>query len=123
MVRVVVEIHFVADIQTQSDRPEMPFKAATGIESPRHVVLAQTGDRAREGSEGRGRIIQAEINESAFSGNKWLDSVSTEVDARPKQPMDHPQIGALNNHVTRRVVRETFGESSAEVVRHFGFKL
>ena len=76
MVRVVVEIHFVADIQTQSDWPEMPFKTATGIESPHHVVFAQTGDRTGEGSKCRRRIIQAEIDEPAFSGNKWLNRVS-----------------------------------------------
>src|ERR1035437_4825345 len=70
IVRAVVEIHFVANIETQTDRPEMPFKTATGIESPHHVVIAQTGNRARESSKCGGRIIQAEIDETAFGGNK-----------------------------------------------------
>src|SRR6202166_3756466 len=71
-VRAIVEIHFVADIQPQSDRPEVPFQTATSIESPHHVIFAQTGDRARKRSECRGRIIQAEIDEPAFSGNEGV---------------------------------------------------
>ena len=62
VVRVVVEIHFVANIQTQSNRPEMPFKTATGIESPGHVIFAQPRNRTREGPKCRWRIIQAEID-------------------------------------------------------------
>src|ERR1700674_3388791 len=123
VVRVVVEIHLVADIQTQSNRPEMPFKTATGIESPRHVVFAQTGDRTREGSKCRRRIIQAEIDEPAFSGNEWLNGVSTQVDARPKQAMNYPQIGTLDRYRPGGIVDEAFGERPAEVVGHFSLKL
>ncbi len=82
--RAIVEIHFVADIQPQSDRPEMPFQTATGIESPHHVIFAQTGDRARKRSKRRGRIIQAEIDEPAFSSNEGLNGVSSQVNARSK---------------------------------------
>src|ERR1700730_11934593 len=123
MVCVVVEIHFVADIQTQSDGPEMPFKTATSIEGPHHVVFAQTGNRAREGSKCRWRIIQAEIDETAFRGNKGLKGVPAQVDAGPNQPVDHAQIRALDRNRARGIVGETFGKGSAEVVRHFGFKL
>src|ERR1700732_5117245 len=78
VVGVVVEIHFVSDIQTQSNGPEMSFKTAAGIEGAGDVGFAQTGDRASERPKCRGRIIQAEIDKPAFRGNKRLNGVSTQ---------------------------------------------
>ncbi len=76
MVRPVVEIHLVADVQTQADRSEMPFKSATGIESPHHVFSPQIQRQSSRTFESYWGIVQAEIDKSALSGKKWLNGVA-----------------------------------------------
>ena len=114
---------FTGHINVDGPKERRQAKNAAGVERPHHVVLAQAGNRARESSKGRGRIIQPEIDDPTLGGNEWLNSVSTEIDARPKQTVNHPQISALKGYRAGGIVSETFGEGFAEIVGHFSFQL
>ena len=75
VVGVVVEIHFVADIQAQTYRSCVPFEPASRIEGAHDVVVTQAGDGAGKSPEGGRRVVQPEIYEPAFGGYERLNSV------------------------------------------------
>lgn len=50
VVRAVVKIHFIADVQAQANRAYVAFQAATGIKSPHHVVITEVLHAADEGA-------------------------------------------------------------------------
>src|SRR5580693_7616975 len=72
VMRAVVEINIIADVQAQPDRAEMAFEAATGIEQAVDVSGAETFDSAGEGVERGWTIVKSKIHESTFYGDEGM---------------------------------------------------
>src|SRR5450755_1167417 len=108
MMRPIREIHFVPDIKSQSYRSDMSLQPASWIKTSDQIVAAKPGNRTGKSSQRSGSIVESKIYESALRGHKRLDPVRPQIDARPEQPMQYAQIGALKNYVAVRIVGEPF---------------
>lgn len=123
VVRAVVEIDFVADVETQADRPEMTLQSPARIEHTVDIVGAEAVDATEESSEGGGSGIDTEIDEAAFQRDKWLDSVMTDVNFGAKFSVENAHIRARKRDRTGAGIGEPFRERLVEVVADLSFQL
>ena len=95
MVRAVVEIHLVADIEAQADRSEVTLQAAARIQDTVHTIAAQAVHRAEERADRRRRVAQLKVNESALEGDERLNGVMSDVDLGAEFAVQDAQPGTL----------------------------
>src|ERR1700687_2976708 len=119
----VVEIDFIANIETQPYWSKMCLKPAAWIENPVHVLCAQTGHRTCEGVKSCRPGIEAEVHETSFDGNKGTNCSVPCLDLRTKHSVQDPEIAALQGDRRRNatVIGKTFGERLLEVIVQFRF--
>ncbi len=86
VVRSIIEVHLVAHIESHADRADVRFKTAAGVESANHVILAQSGHRTGERSEGGRRIVQPEVDEATFGRHERLNVMFSDVHPRTENP-------------------------------------
>jgi hypothetical protein len=66
----VVEVHFVADVESKADRTEMALQSATGVQHPVYIVCTQSAYGAKEGSQRGWRVVDSKIDEAALQRNE-----------------------------------------------------
>jgi hypothetical protein len=123
VVRAVVEIDFVADVEAQADRPEMTLQSSARIEHTVDVVGAEAVDATEESSESGGSGFDTEIDEATFQRDKWLDGVMTDVNFGAKFSVENAQMGARKRDRTGAGIGEPFRERLVEVVARLSFQL
>jgi hypothetical protein len=73
MVRSVVEVDFLTDVEAQADRSQMRLQSAAAIKHAVSIVGAQAVDAAQESSHGGGSRVEAEVGEAAFQRDeRWM---------------------------------------------------
>jgi len=75
VVRAAIEIHFVADIESQANRPEAPLESAAWVEDTTHIFGAQILYRTGKRIEGRGSRVKTRIEDASFYRNKCPNRV------------------------------------------------
>src|ERR1700687_20696 len=119
--RSVRENNFVANIDSQPDGAKKRFGSASRIESPAYVIRSQVVDTARKTGERSRTRIETKICEAAFHGNENADGPRG-LDLWTEQAMKDFYVGTLCGDRAGSVVK-SFGESTAEIVRHFRLDL
>ena len=85
VVSAMIEIDFIADIEPNTDRPDMALQAAAWIKRAHDVVIPEILDIAEEGTNGRRRAAEMSIQETAFDGYEWMKIGMPESNLRPEQ--------------------------------------
>src|SRR5947209_11996747 len=66
VVRSTVEIDFIAHIQAQSNRTEVPLQAAARVQHTAHITAPQSVDAAEEGSDSSRSVVETRVAEATF---------------------------------------------------------
>src|SRR5450755_2014504 len=123
VMRAVVEIDFIADVQSQADWSQVPLQSSSGIENATYVIGAQVVGAAEERSQGGRSAVQTEIDEATLQRYERLNGVVANIDLRSKLAVKHAQVRARKRHRARAGIRESFGKGLIEVVAHLPLKL
>jgi hypothetical protein len=94
VVRAVIKIHFIPDIEANADRSKMSLQPTAWVENPTYVIGAQAIDAADESSDRGGSAIEPKINEAAFEGDEGLNRVTTDVQSRPEFTVQSAKVCA-----------------------------
>ena len=86
-----LEVDFVADINPQTDGPEISLDAATRIDDTNHVIGAKTANRARKRRKSNRSRRKHEIVAATFYSNKGPEGSATGLKLRTDHAMQNPQ--------------------------------
>jgi hypothetical protein len=124
VVRAVVEIDLIADVEPQSDYSPMRFDAAPRIHRGVPVRPAKGGNRTGECVKRRRSRVKAEVHEAALNRQEQTDRSVTRLNRRPKQAIQSAKPRPLRSKAATCTSRtcETLCEYLIKVVAHFCFE-
>lgn len=120
--RPAVEVHLVADVETQADGPHVTFESPAGIKDAIDAVGAKPLNRARKRVKGGWTVVKAENEPSAFHGDEWLDASVAECQLGSEHAVENAEVRARQTDGTGARIGESFGEDLIEVVSGFRFQ-
>ena len=123
VVRAVVDVDFVTDVETKANRAETALDSAAGIEHTADIISTEISDAAEESSEGGRRVVDSKIDEAAFSEHEGVKVVVfAQIHLGTKLPVKDAHTGAAESDGTSARVGKLFGESLIKVVARFRFE-
>lgn len=117
--RAVVEVDFVANVETQSDMPEISFNSASGIQHAEGSVGPKGSNLSCEAG-----VSTSEVQKPAFGRHEELERAAG-LELRSEQTVPQVQAAAHDILVTGYIARtrQAGRETLIQVVSHLAFKL
>lgn len=122
MARTVVEIHLVAGVETQAERPHVTFESAAGVKHAVDAVCAKPLNRAGKRVEGGWTVVKAENEASALRGDERLDASVAERQLGAEHAVENAEVRASQTDGAGTRIGESFGEDLVEVICGFRFE-
>src|SRR5580765_6343367 len=119
--RSVIEINFVPNVQSNSDRTNVTLYSAARVQHPHDVLGAQirniTGERSYRGGAG----IEPRIHETTLHRKERVQVAVAESDFRTELAVQEAEPRALNAGQAR-TVSQIFREGLVEIEAHLAFQ-
>src|SRR5882762_3479784 len=119
-----VEVDLIADIEANAQRAYVTLETAARIEHAVDAFTTEIVDAAEKSSDGSRRVVDPEIDKSAFEGDKRMHvPVFAQIHFRAEFAVESAQTGAANGDDAGGGVPERLSERLVEIVTHFSFEL
>src|SRR5262249_21456939 len=116
VMRSVVEIHLIANVESHADRSDVGLKAAAWIQNATDIVAPQSVEAAKESAHRGGSVVETCVDKSAFEGQEGLNGMTSDVDPGSEFAVENAQSGALNGNDTRAGIGEAFAERLIKII-------